>query len=204
MRALTLVRSSFSQFGFHGLSYSSLLSTLSSHLSRPPSDVSAVVAHLGSGGSVCMVERGQSKDTSMGLTPLEGLVGGTRSGSIDPTLIFHHTPDCASNALDGDDGRFVSKAEITLNKCVRRAFAPPSSSPRASPADALARPIASCRESGLKALAGTTDFGLITQRIEGAVQCSDDEKRRATLAYDGASLATSRHDPGHPPPALTA
>lgn len=65
-----------------------------------------------------MIQEGQSKDTSMGLTPLEGLVGGTRSGSVDPTLIFHHTPSCAENALEEDDGRFISKAEMVLNKSV--------------------------------------------------------------------------------------
>lgn len=113
------------QYGFHGLSYSSILSTLSSHLSVQPKEVSAVVAHLGSGGSVCLISEGESKDTSMGLTPLEGLVGGTRSGSIDPTLIFHHTPDCASNALEGgEDERFISKAEMTLNKCVQHGLCP--------------------------------------------------------------------------------
>lgn len=50
----------------------------------------------------------------MGLTPLEGLVGGTRSGSIDPTLVFHLVPDCAEDA--GLEGMKVTKAEATLNK----------------------------------------------------------------------------------------
>jgi len=52
----------------------------------------------------------------MGLTPLEGLVGGTRSGSIDPTLIFHLVPGAAEDA--GLEGIKVSRAEATLNKCV--------------------------------------------------------------------------------------
>lgn len=52
----------------------------------------------------------------MGLTPLEGLVGGTRSGDVDPTLVFHHTKDCAANALDEGEDRFISKAEMALNK----------------------------------------------------------------------------------------
>lgn len=53
---------------------------------------------------------------AMGLTPLEGLVGGTRSGSIDPTLVFHLVERCADDA--GLDGIKVTKAEATLNKCV--------------------------------------------------------------------------------------
>jgi acetate kinase len=52
----------------------------------------------------------------MGLTPLEGLVGGTRSGSIDPTLIFHLVPGAAEDA--GLEGIKVSRAEATLNKWV--------------------------------------------------------------------------------------
>ena len=106
------------KYGFHGLSYASLLSSLSSHLSLPSASLSAVVAHLGSGGSVCLIANGESKDTSMGLTPLEGLVGGSRSGDVDPTLVFHHTEDCAENALEGEEGddRFISKAEMALNK----------------------------------------------------------------------------------------
>lgn len=50
----------------------------------------------------------------MGLTPLEGLIGGTRTGTIDPTAIFHHTPDAAEDA--GMDGMHVSKAEMIMNK----------------------------------------------------------------------------------------
>lgn len=58
--------------GFHGLSYASVLRSLAKKLEKEERDVSCVVCHLGSGGSVCMIEKGQSADTSMGLTPLEG------------------------------------------------------------------------------------------------------------------------------------
>ena len=47
--------------------------------------------HLGAGASVCAVRNGVSLDTSMGLTPLDGLPGATRSGTVDPSLIFHYT-----------------------------------------------------------------------------------------------------------------
>lgn len=47
--------------------------------------------HLGSGASVCAIKNGKSIDTSMGLTPLDGLPGATRSGHVDPSLIFHYT-----------------------------------------------------------------------------------------------------------------
>lgn len=62
----------FPQYGFHGLSYASVLRSLASHLDKPEKEVDVVVCHLGSGGSVCLIEKGRSVDTSMGLTPLEG------------------------------------------------------------------------------------------------------------------------------------
>ena len=52
----------------------------------------------------------------MGLTPLEGLIGGTRTGTIDPTAIFHHSPDYAEDA--GLEGMKVSKGEMIMNQCV--------------------------------------------------------------------------------------
>lgn len=71
-----------------------------------------VVCHLGSGCSAACIHESKSIDTSMGLTPLEGLVGGTRTGSIDPTAIFHHTPDYA----DPIPELHVNKAEFVMNK----------------------------------------------------------------------------------------
>ncbi|KAK4689676.1 acetate kinase, partial [Tremellales sp. Uapishka_1] len=102
------------KYGFHGLSYSSILFSMSKHLDKSASEINIVVAHLGSGGSVCCIKQGKSIDTSMGLTPLEGLIGGTRSGSIDPTAIFHLSKDCNEDA--GLPGMQVSKAEMILNK----------------------------------------------------------------------------------------
>lgn len=92
----------------------SILDSVSREVQKPKKDVSIVVAHLGSGGSVCCIRKGESIDTSMGLTPLEGLVGGTRSGSIDPTAVFHVVEDCAEDA--GMEGLKVTKAEAVLNK----------------------------------------------------------------------------------------
>lgn len=102
------------KYGFHGLSYKSVLSQVAHKLGKPESEMNLVVAHLGSGGSVCWIKNGESANTSMGLTPLEGLPGGTRSGSVDPSLIFHHTPDC-SDTTDWA-GRQITKAEMVLNK----------------------------------------------------------------------------------------
>jgi acetate kinase len=77
------------RFGFHGLSVDWATERTAALLSRPITQLNVVVAHLGSGCSVTAVHRGSSADTSMGMTPLEGLMMGTRSGSIDPGILLH-------------------------------------------------------------------------------------------------------------------
>ena len=77
------------RFGFHGLSVAWSVRRASDLLDRPIDDLRLVVAHLGSGCSVTAVDGGRSVDTTMGLTPLEGLMMGTRSGSVDPGVLLH-------------------------------------------------------------------------------------------------------------------
>lgn len=77
------------RYGFHGTSHR-YVSQKAAQMSELPVEASSwLVAHLGNGSSTCAVENGQSRDTSMGLTPLEGLVMGTRSGDVDPNLHSH-------------------------------------------------------------------------------------------------------------------
>jgi len=76
------------RYGFHGLSVAWSVRRAANLLDRPAADLRLVVAHLGSGCSVTAVDGGRSVDTSMGYTPLEGLMMGTRSGSIDPGIIL--------------------------------------------------------------------------------------------------------------------
>ena len=77
------------RFGFHGLSVAWSLRRAAELLSRAPTELCLIVAHLGSGCSVTAVQSGRSVSTSMGLTPLEGLAMGTRSGSVDPGILLH-------------------------------------------------------------------------------------------------------------------
>src|ERR1700730_14570489 len=77
------------RFGFHGLSVEWSTGRASELLSRPAAELALVVAHLGSGCSVTAVLNGRSVATSMGLTPMEGLMMGTRSGSIDPGILLY-------------------------------------------------------------------------------------------------------------------
>ena len=74
------------RYGFHGTSFSFVAERAAVLLGRPLSDLQLVAAHLGNGCSACAISGGQSVDTTMGLTPLEGLVMGTRSGDVDPNL----------------------------------------------------------------------------------------------------------------------
>ncbi len=72
------------RYGFHGLSHQGVLAAVSTELKRPPSELRIASCHIGSGASVCAIDRGRSVDTSMGMTALEGLVMGTRCGDLDP------------------------------------------------------------------------------------------------------------------------
>ncbi|HET7278912.1 MAG TPA: acetate kinase [Dermatophilaceae bacterium] len=74
------------RYGFHGTSFAYVSRRAATLLDRPVDEVNLVVLHLGNGASACAVREGQSVETSMGLSPLEGLVMGTRSGDVDPSL----------------------------------------------------------------------------------------------------------------------
>ncbi|CAG8999628.1 MAG: Acetate kinase [Candidatus Celerinatantimonas neptuna] len=77
------------RYGMHGTSHRYITRRTATLLNKPESQINLISCHLGNGASICSVKNGQSVDTSMGLTPLEGLVMGTRSGDIDPAIIFH-------------------------------------------------------------------------------------------------------------------
>ncbi len=75
------------RYGFHGISHRYLAERAAGLLDNPGPNL--VTLHLGAGASACAIRDGQAVDTSMGMTPLEGLVMGTRSGDIDPAVVFH-------------------------------------------------------------------------------------------------------------------
>jgi acetate kinase len=77
------------RYGFHGTSHAYVAREAARHLGRDPEDTNLITLHLGNGASAAAIRNGQSIDTSMGLTPLEGLVMGTRCGDIDPALHFY-------------------------------------------------------------------------------------------------------------------
>ncbi len=78
------------RYGFHGTSHKFVSKEIASYLGKKPEDLKTIVCHLGNGASICAVDHGKSVDTSMGFTPLAGLVMGTRSGDIDPAIVEYY------------------------------------------------------------------------------------------------------------------
>jgi len=77
------------RYGFHGTSHAYVARRTAELLGRPPDRLDLITLHLGNGASACAVSGGRSVATSMGLSPLAGLVMGTRSGDLDPAVVFH-------------------------------------------------------------------------------------------------------------------
>lgn len=74
------------RYGFHGTSHKYVMQRAAEELRKSPEDLKIISCHLGNGASICAIDKGMSVDTSMGMTALEGLVMGTRSGDVDPGL----------------------------------------------------------------------------------------------------------------------
>ncbi|OJJ39211.1 hypothetical protein ASPWEDRAFT_103613 [Aspergillus wentii DTO 134E9] len=120
------------KYGFHGISYSFIVRSVAEFLHKPVEKTNVIAMHIGSGASMCAIKQGKSIDTTMGLTPLAGLPGATRSGDIDPSLVFHYTNEAGNLSPASTKEMHISTAEEILNK-----------------------------KSGWKVLTGTTDFAKI-------------------------------------------
>lgn len=98
------------RYGFHGISHQYCARRSTQLLEHPPSALRIVTCHLGNGCSLTATQDGRSKDTTMGFTPLEGLMMGSRSGSIDPGLLlylqreYHLSPDELDHMLNHESG----------------------------------------------------------------------------------------------------
>ncbi|MBC6713144.1 acetate kinase [Treponema sp. Marseille-Q3903] len=112
------------RYGFHGTSFLYTAKRAAVLLGKEPKDTNLIICHIGNGASMCAVKNGVCYDTSMGITPLEGLVMGTRSGDLDPALPFYimrktgMTAEEMDNALNkkcgclGITGRFSDRRDI--------------------------------------------------------------------------------------------
>ncbi len=95
------------RYGFHGSSHKYVTSEAARILGKPLAETSIITAHLGNGCSAAAIDNGACVDTTMGLTPLEGLVMGTRSGDVDPGIVFH---------LHRSLGLSIEEIDTILNK----------------------------------------------------------------------------------------
>ena len=98
------------KYGFHGTSHSYISKEAAKILNRDICELNLITLHLGNGASACALENGKSIDTSMGFTPLEGLIMGSRSGDIDPAIVLYMQRELGLNvdevdkALNKDSG----------------------------------------------------------------------------------------------------
>jgi len=95
------------KYGFHGISHNYVALQAATYLRRNFREMKIITCHLGNGASLCAIDHGRSVDTSMGLTPLEGLIMGTRCGDIDPSIIIH---------LCHEEGLSIEEVEGILNR----------------------------------------------------------------------------------------
>ncbi len=95
------------RYGFHGTSHRFVSEMAAKELGKPLNELKIVTAHLGNGCSITAIDKGISVDTSMGFTPLEGLLMGTRSGDVDPQVILY---------IMGKEGLTLSEMNTLLNK----------------------------------------------------------------------------------------
>ena len=113
------------RYGFHGLAHDWSSGRAAEIVGRPVGELRTVTAHLGSGASLCAVDRGRSVDTTMGFTPTAGLVMGTRSGDLDPAVPTYLVrrgvdPVEVADALDRRSGRSRSPVRPTCATWWRR------------------------------------------------------------------------------------
>ncbi|KAI9815467.1 MAG: hypothetical protein M1827_002601 [Pycnora praestabilis] len=145
------------KYGFHGISYAFITRSVAEYLHKDQNETSIIALHLGSGASACAVKNGESLDNSMGLTPLAGLPGATRSGSVDPSLVFHYTHDAGRPSPSSTKEMHISTAEDILNK-----------------------------KSGWKSLTGTADFGKIASSDDSQCRLAFDIFVDRIVGYIGS------------------
>jgi len=91
------------RYGFHGTSHGYVARQAAEYLDRPLDELNIISLHLGNGASAAAIKNGKCIDTSMGLTPLEGLVMGTRSGDLDPAILFYLSRETGMNMDELDN-----------------------------------------------------------------------------------------------------
>ena len=103
------------RYGFHGTSHAYIMKQAAFILNKELNEVNLITLHLGNGASACAIKNGKSIDTSMGFTPLEGLVMGTRSGDIDPAIVLYMQRELEMSVEEVD--KLLNKQSGLLGIC---------------------------------------------------------------------------------------
>jgi acetate kinase len=186
------------RYGFHGLSHAYISQRAASVLGRQVESLRLVTCHLGAGGSLCAVNGGRSVDTTMGFTPLDGLVMATRSGSVDPGLVLwleEHagiSPAELADTLENRSGLLGLGGDSDMRSLLRR-------SGRDDPAASLAIGVYLHRlRAGIASMAAAMD-GLDALVFSGGVGENSPPIRAACcdgLGFLGVSIDLNGHDSG--------
>ena len=187
------------RYGFHGLSHAWVARRVPELIARDARDLRIVSCHLGAGASLCAIENGKSIDTTMGFTPLEGLVMATRSGSVDPGMLvwlLEHeklSPAELANTLEHRSGLLGLAGSADMREIVDRARVD-------EPSARLALDVYAHRlRAGIAAMAAALG-GLDTLVFTGGVGEHATEVRSQTvagLAFLGVALDHARNPETH-------
>jgi len=186
------------RYGFHGLSHAYASRRAAEMVGRPPEGLRVVTCHLGAGASLAAVVGGRSVDTTMGFTPLEGLVMATRSGSVDPGLVLwleEHVgtpPAELASTLEHRSGLLGLAGTADMREVLRRAAA-------GDGAAALALDVYVHRLAGSAAAMTASLGGLDVLVFTGGVGENAPEIRRRTaerLAFLGVGLDADANEQG--------
>jgi len=184
------------RYGFHGLSHAWIARRAPAVLGAPPDDLRIVSCHLGAGASLCAIAAGRSVDTTMGFTPLEGLVMATRSGSVDPGLVLwlmeheHLAEAEVARALEHESGLLGLSGTADTREVLTRAGA----------GDARARLALDVYVHRLRSLVGSMAAalgGLDVLAFTGGVGEHSAEIRAAAaagLGFLGVAVDAARND----------
>lgn len=114
------------RFGFHGISHSFVMKKVAHLMQKRADELNIITLHLGNGSSACAIQNGKSIDTSMGFSPLEGLIMGSRSGDIDAQIVIYlqrelgYSVDEVEDILNKESGLLGICAEIDLRAILQR------------------------------------------------------------------------------------
>ena len=194
------------RFGFHGLSHAYCARRTGELLGRPPAGLRMVTCHLGAGASLAAVVDGRSVDTTMGFTPLEGLVMATRSGNVDPGLLLwleeheNLTPHAVATALEERSGLLALAGTADMREVEAAAG-------RGEPDARLAQDVYTHRlVAGVAAMAAAAG-GIDALSFTGGVgERSAAVRRRAAarLAFLGIAVDDRRNDAATPDADITS